>query len=63
VSTAERIPGRLYDRDFYEWTNTTAQLLRAGRLSEVDAAAAAEIPDLCPFTAEQILDEDFFPAR
>ena len=150
VSTAERIPGRLYDRDFYEWTNTTAQLLRAGRLSEVDAAAAAEeiedmgksqkhavqslistiiehllkigyagataeairswedevdefrlqldrrledspslrqivaeeiprsyrlarrrflrhegnpIPDLCPFTAEQFLDEDFFPAR
>ena len=38
MSTA-RITGRLYDRDFYEWTNTTAKLLRAGRLSEVDAAA------------------------
>jgi Domain of unknown function DUF29 len=151
VSTAERIPGRLYDRDFYEWTATTAQLLRAGRLSEVDAEAVAEeiedmgkrdkhavqslistitghllkigyasataeairswedevdefrlqldrkledspslrrivaeeiprsyrharrrflrhessatIPEFCPYSAEQILDEDFFPAR
>ena len=26
----------LYDRDFYEWTQKNAQLLREGRLSEID---------------------------
>jgi hypothetical protein len=26
----------LYDRDFYEWTRKNAQLLREGRLSEID---------------------------
>lgn len=32
----------LYDRDFFEWTARNAQLLREGRLTEVDAANLAE---------------------
>ena len=37
----------LYDRDFYEWTAHSAQLLRQGRFAEVDAAnLAAEIEDM-----------------
>ena len=32
----------LYDRDFYAWANTQAELLRAGRLSEADLDNIAE---------------------
>ncbi len=32
----------LYDRDFYEWTQTTAELLRAGQLDSVDLERVAE---------------------
>jgi len=32
----------LYDRDFYEWTQKNAQLLREGRLSEIDIDNLAE---------------------
>ena len=37
----------LYDTDFVEWTSRTAELLRAGRLEEVDLEhVAEEIEDL-----------------
>ena len=32
----------LYDTDFFEWTQRTAQLLRTGRLNEIDLRHAAE---------------------
>ena len=32
----------LYDTDFAEWSSQTAQLLRAGRIDEVDLASVAE---------------------
>ncbi len=32
----------LYDRDFYEWTQRNAELLRAGRVSQADLAHIAE---------------------
>ncbi|MDQ2898515.1 MAG: DUF29 domain-containing protein [Acidobacteriota bacterium] len=32
----------LYDRDFYQWTRTTAHLLRAGRLDSIDLERVAE---------------------
>lgn len=32
----------LYDRDFYAWTNEQAELLRAGRASELDWSNIAE---------------------
>jgi hypothetical protein len=31
-----------YEHDFYAWANTNAQLLRAGRLSEIDTENIAE---------------------
>jgi hypothetical protein len=31
-----------YEQDFYAWANSNARLLRAGRLSEVDAQNIAE---------------------
>lgn len=67
----------LYERDFCEWTQTTADLVRA-RLPEWIAQAYPRavveavdemrllknpFPPECPFTAEQILDDDFFPER
>lgn len=33
---------QLYDRDFYAWTLKNAELLRQGRLSEIDAEHVAE---------------------
>jgi hypothetical protein len=37
----------LYDRDFYEWTVRNAELLRSGRLEEIDLEhIAEEIQDL-----------------
>jgi len=33
---------QLYEKDFYAWANKNAELLRAGRLSEVDAGNIAE---------------------
>ena len=36
----EAVP--LYDRDFFEWTARSAQLLREGRFAEVDAGHLAE---------------------
>jgi hypothetical protein len=35
-------PGSDYDRDFYAWLMTNAELLRQGRLSEIDAEHIAE---------------------
>ena len=32
----------LYDRDFFEWTARSAQLLREGRFAEIDAGHLAE---------------------
>ncbi|HEY7493046.1 MAG TPA: DUF29 domain-containing protein [Candidatus Tectomicrobia bacterium] len=32
----------LYDRDFYEWTQTTASLIRQGKWQEVDSGWVAE---------------------
>jgi hypothetical protein len=32
----------LYDRDFYEWTHTTAALLRAAKIYEIDLEVLAE---------------------
>jgi len=33
---------RLYETDFYDWTNTQAQLLRAGKFAEIDVENLAE---------------------
>jgi hypothetical protein len=32
----------LYDRDFFEWTVRNAELLRSGRLEEIDLEHVAE---------------------
>jgi hypothetical protein len=32
----------LYENDFAEWASTTAELIRAGRFSEIDAESVAE---------------------
>lgn len=68
--------GDLYERDFYAWTREQAALLRDARLDAAIAEAyglavigaaretglaEAAFPDICPFTAEQILDEAFRP--
>jgi hypothetical protein len=38
---------RLYDRDFFEWTEETAQAIRSGRWNDIDREALAEeIEDL-----------------
>jgi hypothetical protein len=33
---------QLYEKDFYAWANKNAELLRTGKLSEVDAENIAE---------------------
>ncbi|MDJ0557476.1 MAG: DUF29 domain-containing protein [Microcoleaceae cyanobacterium MO_207.B10] len=38
----EKIPQNLYDRDFLLWTEKTANLLKAGKLSEIDIANLIE---------------------
>ena len=35
-------PGAGYDTDFFEWTQTTAEMIRQGRLAEVDLEHVAE---------------------
>ncbi|WP_296697515.1 DUF29 family protein [Thiocapsa sp. UBA6158] len=49
-----------YDADFYAWANTQAALLRSGRIDQADIEHIAEetFPPACPFTIEQILNED-----
>jgi uncharacterized protein DUF29 len=113
-------PGAGYDDDFFQWTQSTAEMIRQGRLAEVDLEHIAEaelrgestwrstiveqrtqlqlviedspslgripreelsslfrtavkrateetglrvdrFPSSCPYTAEQLLDGDFFP--
>jgi hypothetical protein len=40
-------PGAGYDTDFFEWTQSTAEMIRQGRLAEVDLEhVAAEIEDM-----------------
>ncbi len=40
-------PAELYDRDFYEWTQRNAELLRSGRAGEADLShIAQEIEDM-----------------
>jgi Domain of unknown function DUF29 len=36
------VNSKLYDRDFYAWTREQAELLRAGRVSELDLVNVAE---------------------
>ncbi len=36
------IPADLYERDFYEWTQRNAELLRSGQITEADAIHLAE---------------------
>jgi hypothetical protein len=38
----EKKTSMLYDRDFFEWASRNAQLLREGRVTEVDAEHLAE---------------------
>jgi len=50
----------LYDTDFAEWRTVTAELIRAGRFAEIDAARLAEEiedlpPALCPFDWGDVL--------
>jgi uncharacterized protein DUF29 len=64
----------LYDVDFAEWARQNAELLRSGRVAEADLAHIAEeaslatkrsrkdFPTECPYTFEQLLDEQFLPS-
>ena len=36
------MPADLYERDFYEWTQRNAELLRSGRIADADAMHLAE---------------------
>jgi hypothetical protein len=63
-----------YDVDFAEWARENAELLRSGRVSEADLADIAkeaslatkrsrkDFPTECPYTLEQLLDEQFLPS-
>lgn len=43
IATARKLPeADLYDSDYFEWTQRTARLLRAGRLGGIDVQHAAE---------------------
>jgi hypothetical protein len=39
---AEQLNAELYERDFFEWTQTTADLVRSGRWAELDREHIAE---------------------
>ena len=58
----------LYAQDFFQWTQTTAALSRQGKWPEVDACDEKGLPETafpqeCPWTAEPILADDFWPER
>jgi hypothetical protein len=42
MKTTSKEAGKLYDEDFFEWTQRTAELIREGRFSEVDREHLAE---------------------
>jgi hypothetical protein len=44
----------LYSDDYHAWINAQAALLRAGRLTDLDAAQ-------CPYATADLLDEGFWP--
>ena len=59
-----------HDQDFYSWAMQTAQLVREGRLAEIDCEyVAEELEDMgaakerefAPFSLEQVLDNAYWP--
>jgi len=52
-----------YEKDFYAWVQHNLNLLKQGKLADIDVAnlPLSSFPDSCPYTLVQVLDDSFYP--